>query len=69
MARFKKTNLRRDQVRKTIAADRSWRSSLSDADVITSLLIWLAYVALCVIILSFEPLLEGRFQAVIPTAV
>lgn len=69
MAKFKKTNPRRDQVRKTIAADRSWLSSLSDADVITSLLIWFSYVGLCVVILSFEPLLEGRFQAVVPTAV
>jgi len=69
MARFKKSNPRRDQVRKTIAPEKAWLAKLLDADMVTSILIWLAYVSGCVVIMSFEHMLDGEFRGVLPTTV
>lgn len=69
MARFKKSNPRRDQVRKTIAPEKAWLAKLLDADMVTSILIWLVYVMGCVLIMSFDYLVQGEFRAVLPTAV
>ncbi len=68
MGFFKKTNPRRDQVRKNIGTDRAWSSMPVDADVVTSVLIWLVYVALCIAIISFESVSSRWFQAILPTA-
>ena len=69
MARFKKSNPRRDQVRKTIAPEKAWLAKLLDADMVTSILIWLGYVVGCVVVMSFDRLLQGDFRGVMPTAV
>ena len=69
MARFKKSNPRRDQVRKTIAPEKGWLAKRLDADVVTSILIWLTYVAGCVVVLSFDRLLDSEFRGVVPTTV
>jgi len=68
MARFKKSNPRRDQVRKTIAPEKAWLAKLLDADMVTSILIWLAYVVGCVVVMSFDRMLQGNFRGVMPTA-
>ena len=68
MGFFKKTNPRRDQVRKNIGTDKAWSSMSVDADVVTSVLIWLVYVALCITIISFESVPSRWFQAILPTA-
>ncbi len=67
MGFFKKTNPRRDLVRKNIGTDKAWTSVPVDADVVTSVLIWLVYVALCIAIISFEFVKSGRFNAILPT--
>ncbi len=69
MARFKKSNPRRDQVRKTIAPEKAWLAKLLDADMVTSILIWLAYVVGCVVVMSFGHLVRGEFRGILPTAV
>ena len=68
MGFFKKTNPRRDQVRKNIGTGKAWSSMPVDADVVTSVLIWLVYVVLCIAIISFEFVRSGRFKAILPTA-
>jgi len=51
----KKTSPRRSQVRKNIAVERSWKiSRLANTDVINSVLLWLLFVALCIVVLSFN---------------
>lgn len=67
MALFKKTNPRRDQVRKTIAPEKSWLSRFVDADLITSLLIWLVFAFLCMLVACTELLLRRSFDALLPT--
>jgi putative nucleotidyltransferase with HDIG domain len=69
MARFKKSNPRRDQVRKTIAPEKAWLAKLLDADMVTSILIWLGYVVGCVVVMSFDRLLHGDIRGVLPTVV
>ena len=64
MALLRKTSPRRDQVRRNIGTERSlWCSQLMDADVIISLLLWLAFVALSVGVLSFGLAQQGRYRA------
>jgi putative nucleotidyltransferase with HDIG domain len=64
MGLFKKTSPRRTQVRKNIPAERpSVLSRLADADVVTSLLLWLLFVVLCMGLVSFELIRPGRFRA------
>ena len=67
MALFKKTNPRRDQVRKTIAPEKSWLSRFIDADLIRSLLIWLVFALLCMLVACLEVMLRRDFSAVLPT--
>jgi len=70
MSFFRKTSPRRSQVRKSILAERSSEiSRLADADVITSALLWLLFVALCVPILSLELLKKADYGSLIPLAV
>jgi cyclic-di-AMP phosphodiesterase PgpH len=69
MGLLKKTNLRRNQVRKSIAVDKPWFSSLVDADVITSTLIWLVYVGLCVLVTGFEMMRQSGLRAMMPTGI
>ncbi|UCD49151.1 MAG: hypothetical protein JSW27_16650, partial [Phycisphaerales bacterium] len=62
MGLFKKTNPRRNQVRRKVTTGRSVKiSSLLNADVIVSLLLWLLFVVACTAILSFEFFEQGRF--------
>ena len=68
MGFFKKTSPRRDQVRKNIGTDKAWSFLPVDADVVTSVLIWLVYVALCIAIISFESVPSRWSQATLPTA-
>ena len=52
---LKKTSPRRNQVRKSISAERSSKiSRLADTSMIISILIWLLFVVLCVPILSYR---------------
>lgn len=52
---FKKTNPRRNQLRKNITTERfSKISQFVNARMISSALLWLVFVAVCVFILSFE---------------
>jgi putative nucleotidyltransferase with HDIG domain len=67
MAFWKKTSPRRSQVRKNISADRFSRiSSLANTDSLISVLIWLLFVVLCTLILSFP---QPGYRKVIPIAV
>jgi len=64
MKLFKKTNPRRDQVRRNITARRTLKfSALMNADVIVSALLWLLFVTTCTAILSFEFIQLGRYRA------
>ncbi len=66
MGLFKKTNPRRDQVRRNVPTGRSVKiSSLLTADVIVSLLLWLLFVVACTAILSFEFFEQGRYMALV----
>jgi putative nucleotidyltransferase with HDIG domain len=66
MGLFKKTNPRRDQVRRNVSTGRSVKlSSLLSADVIVSLLLWLAFVVACTALLSFEFFEQGRYAALV----
>jgi putative nucleotidyltransferase with HDIG domain len=70
MALFRKTSPRRDQVRRNIGAESSRRlSRLFEADLIISLLLWLIFVVLCVLVLSFGLAQQGRYRAVAAVAV
>ena len=70
MALLRKTSPRRDQVRRNIFVERSlWCSRLMDADVIVSLVLWLALVALCIGVLSFGLAQQGRYRAMAASAV
>jgi len=64
MAFFKKTSPRRNQVRRTIGAERPLRVCLrADADLAISLLLWVAFVVLCTVVLSFGLAQQGRYRA------
>jgi putative nucleotidyltransferase with HDIG domain len=66
----KKTSPRRDRLRKSITAERlSQITQLADADHLISALLWLLLVALCIPILSFELIQQGRYSELIPTAI
>ena len=67
---LKKTSPRRTQLRKTIAAERfSYISQRINTDVITSALLWLLFVVLCIPVLSFELIKQHNFREVIPLIV
>ncbi len=64
MALFKKTNPRRDQVRRNITAGRSVRvTALISTDVVISALLWVVFVLACTAILSFEFVAQSRYIA------
>ena len=66
MGLFKKTNPRRNQVRRNVTAGRSVKiSSVLNADVVISLLLWLLFVVVCTAILSFEFFEQGRYVALV----
>jgi len=66
---LKKTSPRRNQVRRSITAERfSQISRLADADTIISVLLWLAFVVLCILVLSFEPIRQAGYRGLIPIA-
>lgn len=69
MLKFKKTNPRRDQVRKSMGVEKTHLAKLLEPSVVTSMLIWLAYVCVCVVVLSFGRLIKREFSVVMPTAV
>jgi len=62
MGLFKKTNPRRDQVRRNITVGRSVKfSALVSTDVVISAGLWLLFVLACTGILSFEFIAQGRY--------
>ena len=76
----KKSSPRRNQLRKNITAERLTQlSKLANMRLVVSLLIWLAFIVLSVLILSFrlpapitsagEQISDQHFHNVIPTAV
>ena len=70
MRLFKKTSPRRTQVRKNIATERFTQiSRLINADVITSALLWIIFVTLCVSILSFELFKKTSYPQTMPITV
>jgi len=70
MAFLKKTSPRRDQVRRNIGTESSLKlSRLLDADVVISLLLWLVFVVLCILVLSFGLTQQGRYRAVAAVSV
>jgi len=67
MGFFKKTSLRRNQVRKNITAERFLQiSRFANTNSLISALLWLLFVALCAFILSFEMKPEDRYRNLIP---
>jgi putative nucleotidyltransferase with HDIG domain len=59
---FKKTSPRRSKVRKSIYAGRSLHiNRLANTNVIISLLLWLLFIVLCIPILYFDSIYQGRF--------
>lgn len=64
MGMFRKTNPRRDQVRRNISLRRSVKMPrLANRDSVLSVLLWLVFVIACTSILSFEMLGQGRYRA------
>ncbi len=67
---LKKTSPRRSRVRKNITTERfSQISRLVNTDVISSVLLLLLFVALCIPVLSFELIQQARYLGLIPTIV
>ena len=67
---FKRTNPRRNRLRKSIANDRlSKISELTNTDVLSSVFLGLCFAALCVFIFSFELFYQGHFRKMIPIAI
>ena len=64
MALFRKTSPRRNQVRRSIASERSLKfPRLADADIVVSLLLWAAFAVLSAGILSFGLTQQARYRA------
>ena len=67
MGLWKKKNPRRSQVRKNLSAERfSTISKYANTDSLISVLVWLLFVVLCVLVLSLP---NAHYRQVIPTAV
>jgi putative nucleotidyltransferase with HDIG domain len=63
MAFLRRTSPRRDQVRRSVFADRPlWLSRLADVDVVVSLLLWLLFVVACTAVLSFGLVQQGGYR-------
>jgi putative nucleotidyltransferase with HDIG domain len=70
MAFFKKTSPRRNQVRRTIGAERSpWVCLRADADIAISVFLWTAFAFLCTMVLAFGLTSQGRYRAVMALGV
>ena len=66
----KKTSPRRSHVRKNIATERlSQMSRFTTADSLSSALLWLVFVVICVFVLSLEQVLQARYIEIIPIAI
>ena len=67
---FKKTNVRINHIRKTMTAERhSHFTGLFNTNMIISVLLWLLFVVLCIPILAFERIQQGRYAEIIPLSV
>lgn len=70
MRLFKKTSPRRNQLRKNITAERFLQMSrFTKKDNIISALLWLLFVILCVLILSFEQIGEQVYRDLVPKTI
>ena len=70
MRLFKKTSPRRNQVRKNITAERFLQiSRFANTHSLISALLWLLFVALCALILSFKLTQQGRYPDLIPITI
>jgi putative nucleotidyltransferase with HDIG domain len=70
MRLFKKTSPRRSQVRKNITAERFLQiSRFANRDSIISSLLWLLFVGLCVLILSFEQIRKQLYRDLVPITI
>lgn len=62
----RKSNPRRDQVRRNISSGRSARiSALANREAVISILLWLGFVVACTAILSYEMIDQGRYRVVL----
>ena len=67
---FKRTSPRRNRLRKSITTERlSKISELANTDLLSSALLGLCFVVLCVFIFSFELFYQGSYREMIPVAV
>ena len=67
---FKKTSPRRSQVRKNITTERFLQiSRFANRDSLISALLWLLFVGLCVLILSFKLPPQNLYRALLPITV
>lgn len=70
MRLFKKTSPRRNQVRKNITTDKFLQTSQPDKyKSLISVLLWLFFVTLCVLILSFEQIQKNYYRNIVPSTV
>lgn len=70
MRLFKKTSPRRNQVRKNITTERFLPiSRFANTNSLISALLWLLFVALCVLILSFELSRENLYHDLVPRTI
>jgi putative nucleotidyltransferase with HDIG domain len=70
MAIFRRTNPRRDQVRRNISGDRpGWITHLADVDLIIFLLLWLLFVIGCIGSLSLGLVHQGEYRALLALSV
>lgn len=66
---FKKTNLRRDQVRKDIAEERLAKiKKYFNPAVINSILLWIFFVICCTAVLSFEYIYQAKYYDMLATS-
>jgi len=66
---FKKTSPRRNQVRRSIAAERlSQISRFATAERLISALLWLLFVVLCIPIISLELIKQADYPGLVPKA-
>ncbi len=66
----KKTNPRRNKLRKNMSAEKfSQISRFANIDTASSALLWLMFVALCTFVLSFEQIQQSRYLDLIPISI
>ena len=70
MRLFKKTSPRRSQVRKNITPERFLPiSRFANTDSLISALLWLLFVTVCVLILSFELIRKNLYRDLVPITI